>query len=207
MQTQIFCSDFGNLLPFGGEVRFYPDFFTEEVANRMFVELRDSLAWRQEPIWMFGKQVMQPRLTALYGNPHQPYSYSGISMEAMAWTPLLEQIKKSIEDFTRFEFTHVLCNYYRDGKDSMGWHRDNEQVLGQNPAIASVTFGATRPFQLRDYLTKKHKVETLLQHGSLLMMTGESQHQWEHQLPKTKKVNEPRINLTFRRLLSQEKLK
>lgn len=201
MQTQIFSSDYDNLLPYGGEVRFYPAYFENELANRMFLELRDTLAWKQEPIWMFGKKVMQPRLTALYGNPNQPYSYSGISMEASPWTLLLEQIKNSIEDFTQFQFTHVLCNYYRDGNDSMGWHRDNETVLGQNPVIASVTFGATRPFQLRDYLTKKDKVEILLHHGSLLMMSGESQHLWEHQLPKTKKVNEPRINLTFRRLL------
>mgnify|MGYP006148562169 FL=1 len=201
MQAQLFSPDFDNLLPFGGMVRFYPAFFLQEVADQMFTELIASIAWRQEPIWMFGKQVMQPRLTALYGNPDQPYSYSGISMEALSWTPLLDQIKNEIENFTKCQFTHVLCNYYRDGNDSMGWHRDNEAVLGQNPSIASVTFGATRLFQLRDYQTKKHKVEIPLSHGSLLMMTDQSQHLWEHQLPKTKKVNGPRINLTFRKLI------
>lgn len=202
MQKEIFSSDSENHLPFGGEVRFYPNFFPQESADLIFSELRENLAWRQEPIWMFGKQVMQPRLTALYGNSNQPYSYSGISMEALPWTPVLDQIKNEIEQFTRCEFTHVLCNYYRDGNDSMGWHRDNEPILGKNPNIASVTFGVTRLFQLRDYQTKKQKVAIPLSHGSLLMMMGESQHLWEHQLPKTKKVNGPRINLTFRKLLS-----
>lgn len=167
----------------------------------MFIELQKTLAWRQEPIWMFGKQVMQPRLTALYGNPDQPYSYSGISMEALSWTPILEEIRQKIHDFNGLNFTHVLCNFYRDGNDSMGWHRDNESVLGKNPDIASLTFGATRVFQVRHYESKKYKLDIPLTHGSLLMMTGESQHYWEHQLPKTKKVNGPRINLTFRKLL------
>jgi len=201
MQKHLFMSDSDNLLPFGGEVVLFPDFFGQGLADQLFDELRDCLSWKQEPIWMFGKQVMQPRLTALYGNPGQSYSYSGISMEPLPWTLPLKQIKDRIEKFTGFQFTHVLCNYYRHGNDSMGWHRDNEAVLGRNPCIASVTFGVTRPFQLRDYQSKKTKVEILLNHGSLLMMTGESQHAWEHQLPKTKRINGPRINLTFRKLL------
>lgn len=201
MQQEIFSSDSANLLPFGGEVKLYPGFFPLEQADRYFTHLIDGLTWKQEPIWMFGKQVMQPRLTALYGNPDQPYSYSGISMEALTWTPVLEQIKNEIERFTLCQFTHVLCNFYRDGNDSMGWHRDNEAVLGRNPTIASVTFGVTRLFQLRDYTTKKTKIEIPLSHGSLLIMAGESQHLWEHQVPKTRKINGPRINLTFRKLL------
>ncbi len=201
MQKEIFIPDSGNLLPYGGEVRLYPAFYAKEQADRIFEDLRGGLAWRQEPIWMFGKQVMQPRLTALYGNPNQPYSYSGISMDALPWTSVLDEIKKNIEKFTGCQFTHVLCNFYRDGNDSMGWHRDNEAVLGRNPTIASLTFGVTRVFQLRDYPSKKNKVEVPLSHGSLLIMAGESQHLWEHQLPKTKKVNGPRINLTFRKLL------
>jgi len=206
MQRSIFQSDSENLLPFQGDIRYYPEFFSRADADVFFAELKESLDWKQEPIWMFGKQVMQPRLTALYGNPGQPYAYSGISMTPLVWHPLLEEIKNQIEDFTQERFTHVLCNYYRDGNDSMGWHRDNEAVLGKNPVIASVTFGSTRAFQLRDHQTKKHKLEIPLQHGSLLMMAGESQHHWEHQLPKTKKVNGPRINLTFRRLFDQQAL-
>ena len=172
------------------------------MADFYFQLLQAKLEWRQEPIKIFGKMVMQPRLTALYGDPDRPYGYSGIQMQPVAWTEELLEIKDSIEKFSGEDFTHVLCNYYRDGQDSMGWHRDNEAVLGKNPSIASVTFGATRSFQIRNYQSKSHKIDIPLTHGSLLMMTGESQHHWEHQVPKTKKALGPRINLTFRKLLT-----
>lgn len=204
MQQSLFLSDKVslNLLPFAGEIRLYPDFFSKELADRIFAALQTNLAWKQEPIWMFGKQVMQPRLTALYGNPAQPYAYSGIAMHPLTWTPVLEEVRDKIQSITNMEFTHVLCNYYRDGQDSMGWHRDNEPVLGKNPTIASVTFGATRVFQVRHYETKNHKLDISLTHGSLLIMSGESQHCWEHQLPKIKKLPNSRINLTFRKLFN-----
>jgi alkylated DNA repair dioxygenase AlkB len=202
MQYSLLPQESGNLLPFQGEAFFHPDFFSVEEADRYFKGLQEGLAWLQEPIWMFGKQILQPRLTALYGDPKVRYGYSGIAMEALPFTTELEQIKKRLEEFTQHEFTHVLCNYYRDGQDSMGWHRDNEAVLGRNPKIASITFGASRSFQLRPYTEKEPKVNLELSHGSLLLMEGESQHYWEHQLPKTKKVQEQRINLTFRKLLS-----
>ena len=201
MQYSLLPQDFSNLLPFQGEVTFHPDFFALAEADGFFNSLQEGLAWQQEPIWMFGKQILQPRLTALYGDPKVPYGYSGIAMQAFTFTAELGSIKKRLEEFTQHEFTHVLCNYYRDGQDSMGWHRDNEAVLGRNPKIASITFGASRSFQLRPYAQKEPKVNLELSHGSLLLMEGESQHYWEHQLPKTKKVQEPRINLTFRKLL------
>ncbi|TNF43935.1 MAG: alpha-ketoglutarate-dependent dioxygenase AlkB [Cytophagales bacterium] len=201
MQSSLFPNQTENLLPFQGEMYLFPDFFTKKQADHFFAKLSASLEWRQEPIWMFGKRVMQPRLTALYGDPEKPYGYSGIQMTPSGWTPELRHILDSIQDFSQAEFTHVLCNYYRDGNDSMGWHRDNEKVLGENPTIASVTFGAERIFQTRPYSEKRPKLDISLTHGSLLLMTGESQHFWEHQLPKTKKVNQARINLTFRKLL------
>lgn len=125
------------------------------MSDYYFKILIDSLNWRQEPIRIFGKMVMQPRLTALYGDAGRPYGYSGISMIPHPWTAELNEMKDRLLDFTGVEFTHVLCNYYRNGQDSMGWHRDNEAVLGRNPSIASVTFGATRIFQIRHYDTKK----------------------------------------------------
>jgi alkylated DNA repair dioxygenase AlkB len=201
MQYSLLPQESGNLLPFHGEVFFHPGFFSLEEADRIFKVLQEGLAWQQEPIWMFGKQILQPRLTALYGDPKVPYRYSGIAMQAFPFTTELERIKKQLEEFAQHEFTHVLCNYYRDGQDSMGWHRDNEPVLGRNPKIASITFGASRSFQLRPYTEKEPRVNLELSHGSLLLMEGESQHYWEHQLPKTKKIQEPRINLTFRKLL------
>ena len=201
MQYSLLPQESRNLLPFQGEVTFHPNFFSMKEADGFFQVLQDRLAWQQEPIWMFGKQVLQPRLTALYGDPKVPYGYSGIAMEASPFTEELELIKNRLQAFTQQEFTHVLCNYYRDGQDSMGWHRDNEPVLGKNPTIASLTFGATRSFQMRPYGKKEPGLSLELTHGSLLLMGGESQHFWEHQLPKTKKVLAPRINLTFRKLI------
>lgn len=201
MQQPLFFQSESNLLPFQGETIFYPDFVSKQEADHYFEKLLVSLDWRHEPIRMFGKMVMQPRLTALYGDASRSYGYSGISMTPKTWTPELEKLRTKLLGFTGVEFTHVLCNYYRDGQDSMGWHRDNEAVLGKNPSIASVTFGVTRIFQIRHYESKDHKIDIPLTHGSLLIMSGESQHHWEHQIPKTKTSKQGRINLTFRKLI------
>jgi alkylated DNA repair dioxygenase AlkB len=201
MQSSLFSPMPSNILPFHGETILYSEFFNKEKADLYFEKLKESLEWRQEPIRLFGKVVMQPRLTALYGDPDRSYGYSGITMYPVDWTLELKEMKDALFEFSGIEFTHVLCNFYRNGQDSMGWHRDNEAVLGKNPSIASVTFGATRNFQIRHYESKSHKIEIPLTHGSLLMMTGESQHHWEHQIAKSKKIISPRINLTFRKLL------
>lgn len=191
-----------NLLPFLGRVCYYPHFFSKELSDRYMKKIIHEIEWKQEPIWLFGKQVMQPRLTALYGDPEIPYGYSGIEMKSNDWIYFLREIKESIEQTTQIDFTHALLNYYRDGQDSMGWHRDNEKILGVNPTIASVSFGAHRKFQFRLHAEKSLKREITLEHGSLLLMTGETQHHWEHQLPKTKLINGGRINLTFRKIHS-----
>lgn len=190
-----------NILPFEGEVHYFPEFFTESQSSDLYGRLKNEINWKQEPIWIFGKKVMQPRLTAMYGNPEIPYGYSGIKMIPDSWTDLLEKIKQPVEKTVGIEFTHVLLNYYRDGSDSMGWHRDNEKELGPNPVIASVSFGESRDFQLRHYKSKTHKTTVSLKNGSLLVMSGSTQHHWEHQLPKRKKISGGRINLTFRRIL------
>jgi alkylated DNA repair dioxygenase AlkB len=187
--------------PITARLSFSPSFSPKSSRIGFFQQLQENLEWRQEPILLFGKQVMQPRLTALYGDSSRPYGYSGILMTPLALTPALKEIKSRVEKFSGNSYTHVLCNYYRDGQDSMGWHRDNEAVLGKNPSIASVTFGATRNFQMRFHETKSDKITLPLSHGSLLLMQGESQHYWEHQLPKTKTCQQGRINLTFRRIL------
>lgn len=200
MQSSLFNSENENLLPFQGKTILYADFLQKEEADRFLSQLIEAVPWRQEPIWMFGKKVMQPRLTALFGDTEVPYSYSGIQMEAWKWLDPLTLIREKLKDYCETEFTHVLLNYYRDGQDSMGWHRDNEASLGKNPTIASVSLGASRTFQIRHYANKAPKLNLELGHGSLLIMAGESQHFWEHQLPKTKKVLGPRVNLTFRKL-------
>ncbi len=195
---KLFDDSSTNLIPFQGEVYYFPEFFTKNY----FDLLKQKIEWKQEAIWIFGRRVMQPRLTALYGNQEVSYGYSGIIMKPKPWNEFLWQIKEKLEEKAGEEFTHVLLNYYRDGQDSMGWHRDNEASLGPNPTIASVTFGVPRSFQLRNYKDKKIKTSVLLESGSLLLMKGETQHFWEHQLPKSAKVKGERINLTFRKVIA-----
>jgi len=189
-----------NILPFDGEAYYHSHFFTTKESEKLFNVLKEEIQWRHEPIILFGKRILQPRLTALYGNPKVPYGYSGIQMIPFPLTEALLIIKNKIEIFTSHNFTHVLLNYYRDGQDSMGWHRDNEKILGPEPVIASVSFGVSRVFHLRSYRDKKLKIEQNLENGSLLIMKGKSQECWEHQIPKSKKVIGERINLTFRKL-------
>lgn len=189
-----------NLLPYNGEVFFFPQFFSKKDSDSLLQHLLANISWKQEPIKIFGKQVMQPRLTAWYGDASKAYSYSGITMRPLAWTNSLEQIKTAIETKTNLVFNSALLNLYRDGKDSMGWHRDNEKELGPNPTIASVSFGGSRVFKLRDYNNKSPVIPIELTHGSLLLMKGATQHHWEHQVAKTSKPVAPRINITFREI-------
>lgn len=202
MQSDLFASPTENLLPYDGEAYYYKSFLPKEDANRYLNLLKQEIEWKQEPIKIFGKEVMQPRLTALYGNPNKVYRYSGIEMLPLPWNDFLMVIKERIEGIAQAEFTHVLLNYYRDGQDSMGWHRDNELSLGKTPTIASVSFGAVREFQMRYYQDKSKKVKLPLEDGSLLLMSGLSQQFWEHQIPKTSKSLPARINLTFRKIIT-----
>ncbi len=190
-----------NLLPNNGEAFLFSPFFSKKDSDSLLQDLLTNINWKQEPIKIFGKPVMQPRLTAWYGNTGKVYSYSGITMQPLPWTNNLQFIKKAIEKKTGTVFNSALLNYYRDGKDSMGWHRDNEKELGTNPSIASVSLGASRIFKLRYYTDKtiSHSIE--LSHGSLLLMKGPTQHHWEHQVAKTAKPVGARINITFRYIL------
>ena len=187
-----------NLLPHGGEVFLWPEFLDSAESQSLFQDLEKHVQWKQEPILMFGKRVMQPRLTAWYGDPGAAYRYSGIRMEPLAWIEPLSRIKEKIESRLGTRFNSVLLNYYRNGSDSMGWHRDNEPELGENPVIASLSLGAPRRFCLRAYRNPKVKTEVLLPSGGLLVMRGECQTHWEHSVPKSARIVMPRINLTFR---------
>ncbi|MDI5950637.1 alpha-ketoglutarate-dependent dioxygenase AlkB family protein [Flavobacterium yafengii] len=180
------------------EIIYYPQFFDKEQADIIFAELVKEIPWQQDEIRVYGKIHPQPRLTALFGNEGKPYSYSNITMQPHAWNLLLQKLKTEIEKVTDTNFTTVLLNYYRDGKDSNGWHADNEKELGINPVIASLSFGVERTFQLKHNLDKDLKKSIVLQHGSLLIMKGTTQHFWKHQIPKTAKPIGPRINGTFR---------
>lgn len=180
------------------ELLYYPKFFNKDQANLIYNTLLTETPWQQDEIRVFGKTHPQPRLTALYGDDDKSYSYSNITMEPHKWSPMLERIKTHVERLTGNDFNAVLLNYYRDGKDSNGWHADNEKELGHNPIIASLSFGAERNFQLKHNSNIYLKKTIVLEHGSLLIMKGTTQHFWKHQIPKTAKTIAPRINLTFR---------
>lgn len=187
-----------NLLPKDGEVYFYPELFTAAESDRLFATLVSSIEWKQEPVFIMGKSILQPRLTAWYGDDDKPYSYSGITMSPHAWTPALLEIKTRIEAVADVTFTSVLLNFYRDGKDSMGYHRDNEKELGINPVIGSVSFGSPRNFLMKHYKKKTLTQKITLTHGSFLLMKGATQHHWMHSIPKQATITAGRINLTFR---------
>ncbi len=180
------------------DIIYYPHFLNKEEADAIFEQLTADIPWQQDEIRVFGKVHPQPRLTALFGNEGKSYSYSNIKMQPLPWNSILKKIKSQIETVIETDFTTVLVNLYRDGKDSNGWHADNEKELGKNPIIASVSFGSERVFQLKHNSIPGLKQNILLEHGSLLVMKGTTQHFWKHQIPKTSKLIRSRINLTFR---------
>lgn len=180
-----------------GEIGFLPDFISQDLANRYFDFLQQSLPFQQGTIKLFGKTHPIPRLEAFFGIGNQVYSYSGKTLETRHFTKELLDLKSLIEQVSNEKFNCVLVNLYRDGKDSNGWHADNEPELGKNPVIASLSLGATRRFDLKHNQTNE-KMSFELGNGSLLVMKGEMQHFWKHQIAKTAKVSSPRINLTFR---------
>jgi alkylated DNA repair dioxygenase AlkB len=182
------------------DIIYYPSFFNEAAANDLYSELLETTKWQQDEITVFNKTHLQPRLTALYGNDGKPYSYSNITMYPNFWTPLLSKLKFHVEAETNTNFNAVLLNLYRTGKDSNGWHADNEKELGENPTIASLSFGAERVFQMK-HNTAGYKQNLILENGSLLIMSGLTQKCWKHQIPKTAKPVGSRINLTFRTIL------
>lgn len=183
-------------------LEYYPHFLPPALSDRYFQEFQARISWKQEKLSLFGKTHLQPRLTAFFADQGVEYAYSGIQLEAEPFSSELLDIKTLVERSAGMEFNSCLVNLYRDGKDSMGWHADNEKELGKNPVIASVSLGAERIFHLRHNTCKGLKKKYLLAHGSLLLMKGETQHFWKHQLPKTKRDLGPRLNLTFRKILT-----
>lgn len=180
------------------DVLYYPNFFSSKECEGYFNFFLSKIDWQQDDITVFGKTYKQPRLTVLYGNNKKPYSYSNITMLPKKFNNELLEIKSKIETIIDTDFTTCLLNLYRHGQDSNGWHADNEKELGINPVIASVSFGANRVFHLKHCYKPELKHKLILESGSLLIMKGATQHNWLHQIPKTKKKVHPRINLTFR---------
>lgn len=183
-----------------GEARYWPAAFPADEASRLEAALRAGIDWQAEEILMFGRRVPVPRLVAWHGDPAASYTYSGTPHLPRPWTPELALIRDRVGALTGVEFNAVLLNLYRDGRDGMGWHADDEPELGRDPVIASVSLGATRRFCLRHRRRRNLRVDIRLAHGSLLLMGGSTQHHWLHALPKTTAPAGERINLTFRRV-------
>jgi alkylated DNA repair dioxygenase AlkB len=189
-----------SLLPHDGEAIYYPADLLA-LSNPSWLDiLTDSIAWSNDTVKMFGKTLTLNRKSAWYGDSGAAYSYGGIRREPLQWTEELLMIKKSCEEVSNATFNSVLCNYYHDGKDGMGWHCDDERELGKEPIIVSVSFGAERIFAFK-HRNSKERINIRLEHGSMLIMRGQTQHSWQHALPKSTIVHEPRINLTFRNIL------
>jgi alkylated DNA repair dioxygenase AlkB len=180
------------------DVIFYHNFFSHQESDELFQTLFNEIKWRQDKMKIYGKEVKLPRKTAWYGDRDKPYTFSGIHLEPEPWTSTLLQIKEKVEDIAEVKFNSVLLNLYRDGNDGISWHTDAEPELGNNPVIASVSFGGARRFMFRHKQNKDLKTEVQLTDGSFILMAGTTQHFWQHQIPKTSKKVEPRINLTFR---------
>jgi alkylated DNA repair dioxygenase AlkB len=173
------------------------DFLDAETADELLSELLSVVPWKQEHLRLYGRAIPFPRLTAWYGDPGAVYTYSGIVNEPRAWIAPLARLRDRLRVTLGVRFNSALLNLYRTGSDGMGWHADDEPELGERPTIASVSLGATRRFDLR--AEPKGETRSLaLEHGSLLVMSGETQRRWKHQVPKEPTVRAPRVNATFR---------
>ncbi len=179
---------------------FDSEFLTQKEADTLFHHLHSTLPWSQGKVTLFGKTHATPRLESLHVSEGKSYHYSGNTLVSHPFTQELEVLKNKIETTCGVSFNCVLANLYRDGKDSNGWHADNEKELGRNPVIASISLGTERRFDMKHTATGVSK-QLLLPHGSLLIMGGSMQHHWKHCIAKSKKVFDPRINLTFRNLV------
>lgn len=186
-----------NLLPYDGEVYYFPGFIDPQRSNELFQELRNNIAWENDRVRMFGKEIVTKRKVGWYGDRPYTYRYSGVSRKALPFNEPLRELRDKASRVAGQDFNSCLLNLYHDGSEGMSWHRDNEPELQAGGCIASYSFGAARKFVFRHRDTRE-KVEVFLEDGSLLLMQGKIQEVWEHRLPPTKKVVTARINLTFR---------
>lgn len=182
-------------------LRLYEGFIPKSEADQFYEALLHATPWREYQMPMYDKVVTAPRMVAWYGAAEEAGG------NALPWTPELLELKRRVERETGLEFNAVLLNLYRNGNDSVSWHSDKEHLIGQNPNIASVTFGQTRPFRMRHKVDKAvPKLEIPLHHGTLLLMHGQTNTYWEHHIPKSAKAMLPRINLTFRQVRAYSQL-
>ena len=183
-------------------VEYIENFFDFDQSQLYMKHLTNDIKWKRERIRMWGREIVTKKRIAWYADKDKSYTYSGSTFYPDQWNELLLEIKKHVEQYIKFQFNSVLLNEYPNGKVGMGWHSDDERELGIDPIIASLSFGANRDFIFKHKTDKSlENIKIHLKSGSLLLMLGSTQHHWKHSLPKRLKVREPRINLTFRKIL------
>ena len=186
-----------NLLPHDGIAIYHGIVFNEQEANGIFKDLYATIPWKQDEVVMFGKKIITKRKVAWYADAGITYAYAGVKKSGLDWTSALIGIKQKVEAITGAKYNACLLNLYHEGEEGMGWHQDNETEIVEGPSIASLSFGAVRKFAFKHVKTNE-RLDIELTHGSLLDMKGTIQQHWCHSLPKTKRVKQMRINLTFR---------
>jgi len=184
----------------GADLAFDPHWLSTPGADALLATLQAEVPWEVHRLRLFGREVASPRLSCWIGDPEAVYVYSGTRFTPHPWPPVLQALRARLADALGTGFNSVLANLYRDGRDAMGWHSDDEPELGPAPVIASLSLGATRRFVLKARDGNAHRLALELPHGSLLVMRGATQHHYRHALPRTARPVGPRINLTFRRI-------
>ncbi len=191
-----------NLLPFDGTVNYHGKIFSSNLSQTYYNYLLNHIEWKNDEAFVFGKHIFTARKVAWYGDKNFSYTYSNITKQALLWTKELLEIKSVVENLTNTTYNSCLLNLYHNGNEAMAWHSDDEKSLGKNTSIASVTFGAERIFAFK-HKQNNDVIKLLLEHGSLLVMKGETQSHWLHRLTTSTKIKTPRINLTFRTIIDQ----
>ncbi len=187
-----------NILPFDGESNYFGSILPHQETEHYLKYLLDTIKWQNDQLVIYGKHITTKRKVAWYGDSNYAYSYSNTTKHALDWTEELSNLKDIVEKLTHTNFNSCLLNLYHNGDEGVNWHSDDESTLGNNPTIASLTFGAERKFSLKHKITKE-TVSLTLEAGSLFVMKGSTQSNWIHCLPKMKNITTPRINLTFRK--------
>ena len=190
-----------NLLPHDGEAVNHGVVFDGPEAGRIHERLLTGIPWRHDVIWMFGKVITTARKVAWMGDDGLDYTYSGKTKKPLPWYELVLELKGTVEEKTGERFNSCLLNLYHSGDEGMSWHQDNESSIVEDSMIACLSFGAARRFHFK-HLETRERITTVLEAGSLLTMSGPIQHFWQHALPKTTKVKEARVSLTFRQMKS-----
>jgi alkylated DNA repair dioxygenase AlkB len=186
-----------NLLPYDGIAIYHGIVLNEKEATQICKNLLDTIPWKQDEVMMFGKKIMTKRKVAWYADAGISYTYAGVKKSGLEWTKSLLEIKQKVESITGASYNACLLNLYHEGEEGMGWHRDNEKEIVPESSIASVSLGAARKFAFK-HATTNERLDIELANGSLLDMKGAIQTHWYHSLPKTTRIKQLRINLTFR---------